>query len=118
MAIGDTLPRHGFTLEFGVLGAWRASGVAWIAPALLPPPLEALHATLGERLTAAGYAIEQRTFRPHLTLARRCVQPISRSTITPIRWPAQKLHLMGSTLTPDGPVYRELAAWPLVSEAA
>ena len=113
MTIGDALPRDGFTLEFGVLGAWRASGVAWIAPALLPPALETLHAVLAQRLTAAGYSIEQRAFRPHLTLARRCLQPLSRTTITPIRWPALQLHLMGSTLTPDGPIYRELASWPL-----
>jgi 2'-5' RNA ligase len=114
-AVGNALPREGFALEFSVLGAWRASGVAWVAPASLPPALGALHAALAQRLAAAGYIIEQRAFRPHVTLARRCLQPIMRASITPIFWPVDRLHLMGSTLTPAGPVYRELDSWRLDS---
>ena len=35
-AIGDALPHRGAALDFDTLGAWRASGVAWVAPSSLP----------------------------------------------------------------------------------
>ncbi len=35
--VGDGVPKSGFDVNFDSLGAWRASGVAWIAPSVLPP---------------------------------------------------------------------------------
>ncbi|HEY5309265.1 MAG TPA: RNA 2',3'-cyclic phosphodiesterase, partial [Casimicrobiaceae bacterium] len=111
--VGDRLPRTGFVVEFDSLGAWRASGVAWIAPAQLPPALVKLHSTLADALTAAGFVLETRPFRPHVTLARRCLQPQPRAHCAPIRWEVDRLFLIGSELQPEGPVYRELANWNL-----
>jgi len=112
--VGDRVPRTGFVVSFDSLGAWRASGVAWIAPSVLPPPLHKLHATLASGLQAAGFELETRPFRPHVTLARRCLQPLPRAKCAPILWRADKLYLIGSELREDGPVYRNLAAWDLV----
>ena len=84
--IGDSLPPVGSILDFDQLGAWRASGVAWIAPSVIPP---------------------------HITLARRCVQPHPRAQCAPIRWPVRRLSLVGSELRPEGPLYSELATWEL-----
>lgn len=111
--IGDALPRDGAVLEFDTLGSWRASGVAWIAPSAIPPPVAALHDALHRALGDAGFPLDTRPFRPHLTLARRCVHPVSRARCAPIRWNANRLCLIGSELTPEGPVYTELGAWPL-----
>ncbi len=112
--IGDRLPHVGATIDFDVAGAWRASGVAWVAPAVVPVPVLALHAALREALAADGFDIEARPFRPHVTLARRCVLPQPRARCSPVRWPVDRLCLIGSQLRPEGPVYTELAAWPLV----
>ncbi|MEO8345049.1 MAG: RNA 2',3'-cyclic phosphodiesterase [Betaproteobacteria bacterium] len=112
-AVGDRMPRTGFVVNFDSLGAWRASGVAWIAPAVLPPPLLKLHSTLADALAAAGFELEVRPFRPHVTLARRCLQPLPRAHCEPIVWCADKLYLVGSELREDGPVYRNLASWDL-----
>lgn len=111
--IGDGMPRAGGVLVFDTLGAWRASGVAWVAPAVVPPSILALHVALAAALATAGFALEARAFRPHVTLARRCVQPQPRARCEPVRWPADRLCLVGSELGPEGPVYRELGAWPL-----
>lgn len=111
--IGDRLPHEGALLEFDTLGAWRASGVAWVAPSRLPPPLTQLHATLNQALRDSGFEVETRPFRPHVTLARRCVQPQGRAVMTPIAWPVRKLCLIGSELHPEGPVHSTLAEWPL-----
>jgi RNA 2',3'-cyclic 3'-phosphodiesterase len=112
-AIGDAMPRTGASLAFDTLGAWRASGVAWVAPSVLPPALSTLHAKLHAALTEAGFVLENRPFRPHVTLARRCVQPHPRQQSAPIQWSVRKLSLIGSELRPDGPVHRTLADWTL-----
>lgn len=111
--IGDRLPHAAALLEFSELGAWRASGVAWIAPAEIPAPLITLHATLRDALSSAGFALDTRSFRPHVTLARRCVLPHPRVHSTPIRWQVARLCLIGSQLRPEGPLYTELATWAL-----
>lgn len=111
--IGASMPRDGATLAFDTLGAWRASGVAWVAPSVLPPPLSTLHGRLYESLTAAGFVLENRPFRPHVTLARRCVQPQPRQHHAAIRWTVRRLCLIGSELRPDGPVHTTIEEWPL-----
>ena len=113
-AVGDSVPKAGFVVSFDSLGAWRASGVAWIAPAALPPALLTLHSTLAGALAKAGFELETRPFRPHVTLARRCLQPLPRAHCPPILWRADKLFLVGSELRSEGPVYRNLSAWDLV----
>jgi RNA 2',3'-cyclic 3'-phosphodiesterase len=113
--VGDSVPRTGFVVSFDSLGAWRASGVAWIAPSMLPPPLLKLHSTLADQLGKAGFDLETRPFRPHVTLARRCLQPLARAHCPPILWRADKLYLIGSELRADGPVYRNLASWDLTA---
>jgi len=111
--IGDHLTPRGAVLDFDTLGAWRASGVAWVAPSVLPPVLVELHATLHGALVEAGFEMESRPFRPHVTLARRCVQPHPRSQATPIHWAVRRLCLIGSELRPEGPRHTTLAEWPL-----
>lgn len=111
--VGDHLPHIGALLEFDTLGAWRASGVAWVAPSHLPESLAQLHAALNQSLRDSGFETEARPFRPHVTLARRCVQPQPRAPIAPIAWPVRKLSLIGSELTPGGPIHSTLAEWSL-----
>ena len=53
-AIGDAMPHSGAPLAFDTLGAWRASGVAWVAPSVLPPALATLHATVACRADRGG----------------------------------------------------------------
>ena len=79
----------------------------------MPPALLDAACALRDALAEAGFALETRPFRPHVTLARRCVQPLPRARCAPIRWRVDRLCLIGSELRPEGPVYRELAAWPL-----
>jgi 2'-5' RNA ligase len=112
--IGDQVAHRGAVLSFDTLGAWRASGVAWVAPSTVPSSLLTLHAELGAALAEGGFTIEARAFRPHITLARRCVTPMPRARATPIDWRVDRLVLIGSELRAEGPRYRELATWPLL----
>jgi 2'-5' RNA ligase len=113
-----------FEVDFGQIGWFPETGpprVVWLDITRGTGELSATHAEAGRRLTALGFALEARPFRPHLTLGR-----VKR----PVR--AGELHVLSSlageptgavlvdhatlyqsVLTPSGPVYTALARMPL-----
>ena len=56
------------------VGWFRNAGVAWIGPDAVAPALQQVADALRDALRDAGFALEERAFHPHLTLARRCVR--------------------------------------------
>lgn len=64
---------HAFTLDFGRAELW-SGGTAVVCPLALPEPLQSLHAKLAGVLQQLGLPVEQRPFRPHVTLARKARQ--------------------------------------------
>jgi 2'-5' RNA ligase len=67
---GFAVPFTPFRLSLGLPKLWP-HGVAVLEPHEQPPELLALHARLSAALMALGLQPEARTFRPHVTLARR-----------------------------------------------
>jgi len=67
---GFQVPFDPFRLQFGRPELQR-SGIAWIAPHSEPQGLLDLHARLTDALLALGLTPEARTYRPHVTMARR-----------------------------------------------
>ncbi len=102
-----------FTLVLDRVGGATRGGLAWLAPATLPPALTTLHEELDAELARAGFPIERRLFRPHATLARRCSHPVERRESTPVAWTVDRLALVESTPQPGGSRYETIAAWPL-----
>ncbi len=90
-----------------------ARGLAWLAPLSLPERLQRLERSLSEALVASGFALQQRRFRPHVTLARDCARTARRGGVTPIEWQVAHLSLVASTLARGGSEYRDLDRWPL-----
>jgi 2'-5' RNA ligase len=100
--------------------------VLWLG---INDPAEGLHRVQGRveaALSAEGFAAEERPFRPHLTLGRwRTPPPRDRveallATELPLalrggdgEWAVTEIRLMASQLTPEGPVYTVLEAFPL-----
>ena len=70
VADGLAVPLAAFALEDGVAERWRNGIAAWCWPET-PPELVALHARLAAALRQLGLPVEQRPFRPHVTLARK-----------------------------------------------
>jgi 2'-5' RNA ligase len=67
---GFGVPFSPFQLALGIPRLW-AHGVAVLEPHTEPDELLQLHARLSEALVRLGLVPEERTFRPHVTLARR-----------------------------------------------
>jgi 2'-5' RNA ligase len=101
-----------FPLTLDRIGG-RAYGVAWLAPPSLLEPLHHLHAALADTLAATGFSLQQRMFRPRVTLARDCARPAHRGRIAPIGWEVRRLSLVASTLAAGGSEYRYVGEWPL-----
>ncbi|WP_395703006.1 RNA 2',3'-cyclic phosphodiesterase [Aquabacterium sp.] len=89
---------------------WR-SGIAVLAGDATPA-LRALHQALAAALADAGFALETRPWRPHLTLARRAGGAGLPAGPQPLAWCAEAFTL---ACRAEGTArrYRELARWPL-----
>jgi len=101
-----------FALVLDEIGHWRRPQILWAGSGSVPGELPELHARLGEGLHQLGIATETRTYRPHVTLARKVrelppVQPLS-----PLTWPVTRLALVESR-PGDAPMYQPVAQWPL-----
>jgi 2'-5' RNA ligase len=88
-------PCPAFTLELDRAELWR-HGTAVLAAAAVPPALEALHATLGERLRGFGLRTEARPFRAHVTLARHAPHAAPPAEPLAVRWPVRGVVLVES----------------------
>jgi 2'-5' RNA ligase len=78
-------PWPGCTVAFGDPARWPHGLV--VLPAQGPPPrLLDLHTLLADRLAGLGLPVEQRAFRPHVTLARRADRARLPVATAPLRW--------------------------------
>ncbi len=102
--------------EAGSFGPPRAPRVLWVGLRGDTSHLTRLHGSLATKLREAGFAVEERAFAPHVTLARRR-QEARRPLLFP--WPpgaalpsptftVDALALVHSELSPRGPRYTAL----------
>ena len=96
------------------LGWFRRPRVAWIGPAQAVPELEALAVGLSELCRASGVTMEDRPFRPHVTL-RRFVTRFESMPIEPLDWRPREMVLIESGQGGHPGPYRVLHSWTLPS---
>lgn len=111
--IGASLGGEALRIALDAQGGFRRAGIAWIAPSRPPAALMALADSLARALPGAGIALDERAFRPHVTLARHCRGPYATEPIGPFAWDADSVVLMQSDTRQQGVRYARLAAWPL-----
>ena len=104
-----------FTLATAGLGRFARSGgdVCWLGLER-SKPLMSLQSELTRRLTRAGFDLEKRVFKPHLTLLRQAVFPPEfdlkaySADLPRLHERVDRVSLMSSDLSGKRPVYREL----------
>jgi 2'-5' RNA ligase len=97
-AAADRVTGEAFVATFDRLGAFSRAGVAWVAPSRPPAQLEALAAALAARLRESGFALEERAFAAHVTLARRIRRKPEGALPEPLAWEANAFALVESDL--------------------
>jgi RNA 2',3'-cyclic 3'-phosphodiesterase len=85
-----------FALTLDSVGSFRAARVAWAGSLAPQPALEMLQADLAVRLRAAEFALEERPFSAHATLARRAMRAVPRARIEPVAWTVDAFTLVRS----------------------
>lgn len=103
------VPFQPFELRFSHCEQWP-HGLRVAVPDTAVPPLAQLHAALGEALQGLGLPVEQRPFRPHLTLARRTTAPLPAPNGPILRWPVSGYVLVESQASPPG-AYKVVQAY-------
>ncbi len=93
------LPFDLFELGLSRCDEWR-HGLLVVIPDTIPLPMVHLHADLGAALRGLGLQIDEREFRPHLTLARRHFQALPKTTTLPLRWWVDGYVLVESRTSP------------------
>lgn len=93
------VPFTPFQLELGVPTVWHDK-IAVLEPLSIPQGLRDLHATLGDQVRAAGLPLEERSYKPHVTMSRRAGGATLPSSGPHIRWPIGGYVLMQSQLGP------------------
>lgn len=114
LTIGDALCGQPFTLTFERLH-YRAAGrgMLWLTPQATPFALQALQRQLRNSLLENHFPVENRPFRPHVTLARQAaVADAALLTPDPVVWPVADFCLMLSHLSPQGSQYEVVRRWP------
>ena len=119
-----------FNLSLGALGVFPSPNnprVLWVGLNGDLTPLARLQTSVEEHCCALGLDPDRRPFAPHLTLGRvrRSLPQLQRdlvraalqdeSAVDAPQWPVHEIHLIHSTLTPQGAIYRSLGAIPLQS---
>lgn len=114
---------HSFILGLGNLGVFPNPNnprVLWVGLNGGLSALGQLQASVEEQCQFLGFEPERRRFTPHLTLGRvRRTLPEPQGDLVrdaleeeagpgELQWPVEEIHLIHSTLTPQGAVYRSL----------
>jgi 2'-5' RNA ligase len=107
-----------FTLVLDRIGAFRKQEIAWLGCSRVSEAMQALADGLFAQLAAAGFALERRPFRPHVTLARRARTRALDSTrdgalAAPVVWNVSRLTLNASTHALGALRYVPIDSWPL-----
>lgn len=114
-ACADRITVPPFTLILDSLGYFPRPRVLWAGSEQTPAPLSELVTMLRQGLAGCGFDLDERPFRPHVTLLRK-VRP--RPKITPrldrpIEWQVGHFHLVQSITHAQGAEYRIIKSWVL-----
>ncbi len=102
-----------FSLRLDSLGWWQKPKIAWVGPSTYPDELPALALALHTLARDCGLRMEERPYRPHLTLARKVKSDYDRVDFEPISWNIKEFCLIESISQKQGVRYEVKLRWPL-----
>ncbi len=112
--IAAALRGQAFSLRLDHTGGWQGGRIVWAAPESAPAALTDLAASLCMALHGHGYAVDRRTFAPHITLLRNAGQVPEQARIKAFEWRVGGFSLLESLRLPGAACYRRLGRWPLM----
>lgn len=95
LAEGLALPFPPFDVTVAQPAIWHG-GIAVLELDAVPPGLLSLHRDIGAALDTLGVARDTRSYRPHVTMARRAAGAQPPAQPRTLRWPVDSFTLMAS----------------------
>ena len=92
-------------------GHFRGPQILWVGPSITPVPLQAFQSLLTRRLSELGIPVEQRPYRPHVSLLRKVPELVDLPIVQPMDWVLDRWALLESPRTAGGAHYQVLAEW-------
>lgn len=104
-----------FDLVVEQIRYWKHNNIVYAATDRIPQELMDLVTALRDTLSAAGFSLEQRAYKPHITLMRNASCPTLPELGEPIAWRVREWLLVKSEQTSDGSNYVPVGRWSLDS---
>jgi RNA 2',3'-cyclic 3'-phosphodiesterase len=114
ISIGDGILHPAFDYQMDVAACFGKAAIAWLGTQNLPRELMELQAKLQAAALHAGFPIDPREFRPHVTVARNINKFVDPWAVAPVTWHVNRFSLIAATPVHNGVRYESLYDWPLV----
>ena len=102
-----------FSLRIDCQGLFAKPRVGWLGCSHLPRALNDLHRQLGTQLQRCGYRPEQRSYHPHVSVARKLTAIDGDVRFAAIDWPLREFALIESRPIENGVQYCVVERYPL-----
>lgn len=109
--VADDVAVEPFDLTLDRLGYWKHNRILWAGG--VSPHLTFLAESLGGKLRAAGFTLDDRPFVAHMTLLRDARCAVVPTLTEAIAWPVREFVLAESSLSREGARYEIVGRWPL-----
>ncbi len=100
-----------FELELTSIGWWKKPGVLWIGPQHIPQSLTNLVESIKQIVEQQGLETDKRSYKPHITIARKVKQDQLPEQSIDIRWQVNSFALIESKSTDMGVAYHLIQQW-------
>ena len=115
-AVGAAQRVSTFTVQFDGYEYWPAPSVVVARASSCPGALEDLRRGLCADLARCGVRLDDRPFRPHVTIARKVPQAPVLQAMSEIAWTAHSFQLARSDRSRAGAVYTVVDSWSLLDK--
>ena len=113
IAAADEVCGESFTVTLDRFGFWKRPKVIWLAPTSTPASLMQLATDLQARLAKNQITVDQRSFKPHMTVMRKAYSKPKVATVKSSEWYVDNFCLIRSTLNRASASYEILKQWQL-----
>lgn len=113
LVLASGIGGRGFDLEFDSIAWQRRQRIVWAQCSSMPEALTRLAADLAQALRDAGFALDDRPFKAHVTLVRDGRCKVDLPAIRPVGWRVGEFMLLESHLERHGSTYSVIGRWPL-----
>lgn len=117
LKVGASQKERAFSVTFDAYEYWPKPGVIVTAARLIPDGLHRLWRQLHSDLAAHAWALDPKRLRPHVTLARKVLQPPVLQAMSAFDWSVRDFCLMCSDTSGIRAAYTVVDTWSLLDSA-